>query len=90
MDRIQKIKDDKKAKEEMIMNLKNYKFSLENKLEQIQKRTSNPSDSKGQVQEKQGNTNPVFVIVKKEANLVKKQTTITPYQHPHYKKCFDQ
>ena len=51
----------------MIRNLKNDKFLLENKLEQIQKRTSNPLDSKSQVQEKEANTNPVFVIVQKEA-----------------------
>ena len=45
MDYIQKIKDDKKAQEEMIKNIKNDKVSLSKKLEQIQKRTSNPSDS---------------------------------------------
>ena len=59
MDHIQKIKDDKKVQEEMISNLRNDKFSLENKLEQIQKRTSSPSDSKRKVQEKEANTNRV-------------------------------
>ena len=90
MDHIQKIKDDKKAQEEIIRNLKNDKVLLENKQSQIQKRKSNPSDSKSQVHEKEANTNPVFIIVQKEANIVKKQTTRTPYQHPKYKNHFDQ
>ena len=89
MDRIQKIKDDQKAKEEMIRNLNNDNDSLENKLEQIQKRTSNPLDSKIQVEKKEANKNPVVITVQNEANLVKKQTTRTPYRHPNYKKHFD-
>ena len=40
--------------------------------------------------EKEANTNPVLVTVKKEANLVKKQTTKTPYRYPNYKNYFDQ
>ena len=70
MNHIQTIKDFKKVYKEMIMNLKNGKFSLENKLEQIQKRPSNPSDPKMQVEEKEAN--PVIAIVQNEANLVKK------------------
>ena len=90
MDHIQKIKYDKKAQEEMIRNLKNDKVSLGNKLEQIQKRTSNPLNSKSQVQEKEANTNPVINTVKKEVNPTEEQTTKTPYRHPNYKHHFDQ
>ena len=75
---IQKVKDDENPQEEMIRNLKNDKDSLENKLEQIQ-RTSRPSDSKIQVEEKEANTNPVINTVKKEFNPVEEQTTKTPY-----------
>ena len=73
----------------MTKNLKNDKDSLENKLEQIQ-RKSKPLDSKIQVEEKEENTNPVLVKVQKEANLVKKQTTRTPYRHPNYNFFYQQ
>ena len=40
--------------------------------------------------EKEANTNLVLVTVKKESNLVKKQTTRNPYRHPNYKNHFYQ
>ena len=90
MDQIQKLKDDEKTQEEMIRNLKNDNDFLENELEQIQKRTSNPLESIIQVEEKEANTNPIIATVQTEANLVKKQTTRTPYRRQNYKKHFDQ
>ena len=72
MDKIQKLKDYEKVQKEMITNLKNDNDSLENKLEQIQKRTLNPSDSEIQVKEKEANTNLVLVTVQNEAKSVLK------------------
>ena len=40
--------------------------------------------------EEETNTNSVLVTVRREVNLAEKQTTITPYRHPNYKKHFDQ
>ena len=43
-----------------------------------------------QVEEEEININLVFIIVQKEVNPAKKQTTKTPYRHPNYKRHFDQ
>ena len=79
-----------KSQEEMIRNLKNDKYLLGSKLANIQERTSKPLGSKKEVEEKEANTNPVINRVKKEVNLAKEQTKKTPYQHPNYKRPFDQ
>ena len=57
---------------------------------QIQKEASRLSGKQIQDEGEEINTNSVFVIVQKEVNPTKKQTTKTPYRHPNYKLHFDQ
>ena len=83
-------KNNMKSQEETTRNLKNDKYLIGSKLENIQERTSKPLGSKKEVEEKEANTNPVINTVKKEVNPAKEQTTKTPYRHPNYKRPFDQ
>jgi hypothetical protein len=57
-----------------IKKLKNDKKVLENKLEQIQKETSNSSGVKIQVVEKGTNTHPIHIATQEDANPVEEKT----------------
>ena len=90
---IKKLKDDKLLQNERFKKIHNNNNPLGNNLVQIQKIQKEASRLSGkqiQVEKEETNTNSVFVTVLKEVNPAEKQTTRTPYQHPNYKKHFDQ
>ena len=89
-EQIEKLKKDKQSQDERLEEIQNNNNLLENKLVQIQKEASRLSEKLIAVEEEEAITNLVPITIQNEVNLAEKQATRTPYQHPNYKKHFDQ
>ena len=89
-EQIEKLKRDKQSQDKRFEEIQNNNNLLENKLAQSHKEASRLSRKVIPIEEEETNTNSIPVTVQKEVNPTEKQATRTPYQHPNYKKHFDQ